>query len=75
LVLVTLNEGPAQKLSFDLSKFDIKGSITRWETEPFGTARYEVHRDVQLGNKSFACAVPANSIETFEITNVTIPRF
>jgi len=73
LVLVTLNEGPAQKLSYDLSKFDVKGSITRWETEPFGAARYEVHHDGQLDNKSFEFALPANSIETFEITDVTIP--
>jgi galactan endo-1,6-beta-galactosidase len=74
LAMVTLNEGSARTIPFDLSKFgDVKGPITSWITEPLGTVRYEVHNDVHLENKSFQAVFPAHAIETFEIANVTLP--
>jgi galactan endo-1,6-beta-galactosidase len=74
LVLVTLNDGPARAIAYDLSGFaEIKGPITRWITDPLGAARYEVHHDNQLERKGFHSVFPARAIETFEIENVTLP--
>ncbi len=71
LVIVTLNEGPARRISFDLSKFGkVKGPVTRWITQPLRAARYEVHDDTVLEGKGFQCAFPAHAVETFDIANV-----
>jgi galactan endo-1,6-beta-galactosidase len=70
LVIVTLNRGAACEKSFDLSKFaDVKGPVTGWTTEPRATARYEVRRDLPLVAKRLDVALPADSIQTFEVEN------
>jgi galactan endo-1,6-beta-galactosidase len=74
LVIVTLNDGPARTISYDLSKFaSAAGPITRWLTEPLGKTRYAVASDLKLTSQRFECAFPAKSIQTFEIENVTAP--
>jgi len=74
LVLVTLNDGPARRISYDLSGFaEVKGPIAHWITEPLENSRYEGHQDTLLAHKSFEAAFPSHAIETFEIANVTQP--
>lgn len=72
LVIATLNDGASRTLSYDLSKFaSVEGPITRWITEPLGKTRYAAHSDINLVGKQFDCAFPAQSIQTFEVENVT----
>jgi hypothetical protein len=49
------------------------GPVTRWITEPKGTSRYEMHQDVTLPGKRLEITLPANSVKTFAIENVTLP--
>jgi galactan endo-1,6-beta-galactosidase len=71
LVLVVYNAGQARAWSCDLSRFrTVQGPVACWMTEPKATARYEKRDAVQLNGKSLGCAVPADSVETFEVDNV-----
>jgi galactan endo-1,6-beta-galactosidase len=77
LVIVALQKGPAVAAGaarrIDLSKFaEVKGPVTRWITEPKGASRYEMHQDIKLAGKGFEAAMPADSVQTFEVDGVTM---
>ena len=72
LVIVAVNTGAAQTLTFDLSAFTtVSGGVTRWTTVPAGTDRYTRRTDVSLNGKSVSLAFPAASVQTIEIAGVT----
>lgn len=72
LVIVALNDMATGTKSFDLSKFsEADGPMTYWMTELKGSARYEMHQGIKVVNKRLECELPADSITTFEIKNVS----
>jgi galactan endo-1,6-beta-galactosidase len=72
VLVVRADQGGAKTI--ELGKFaSATGPVTRWITEPKGTSRYEMHRDVTLSGKQLVLTLPANSVQTFEIENVTLP--
>jgi galactan endo-1,6-beta-galactosidase len=79
LVLVTANYGTAQWVTYDLSRFSsvgggTNGVVRRWITVTAdGGERYGAHPDdTVLNGKQFWSWFPANSIQTFEIDNVSL---
>jgi O-glycosyl hydrolase len=74
LVIVAVNTGAAQTLTFDLSGFSqatgTSGVVTRWSTVPASTDRYTQRSDVTLSGKSISVAFPAASVQTFQIEGV-----
>jgi hypothetical protein len=73
LVLIVRGDKAETKL-FDLSQFgSCTGPITTWITEPKGTARYEIHHDAILSGKRLSLTLPADSVQTAEIENVSMP--
>jgi O-glycosyl hydrolase len=72
LVIVAVNTGAAQTLTFNLSAFtSVSGGVTRWTTVPAGSDRYVKRTDVSLSGKSVSLAFPAASVQTIEIAGVT----
>ncbi|KAF4325009.1 hypothetical protein BBO99_00000594 [Phytophthora kernoviae] len=72
LVLVTVNTGVAQKVTFDLASFKaVKGPISAWTTEANSTdgALYK-SSTIKASGTSFDAAFPASSVMTFEIQGV-----
>jgi len=69
LVIVTTNYGTAQTITYDLSKFNVTGPITRWTTNTGSGDKYVQHNDVTLNGKSFASAFQVNTVQTFEVQN------
>jgi galactan endo-1,6-beta-galactosidase len=68
LVLVTLNDGPARRVTYDLSKFSVpNGQVPTVVTEPKGSARYKLLPQLQLTDKHFTVDLAADSIQTFQI--------
>ena len=74
LVIVARNGDGAGTRTFDLSGFTVPdGPVARWITEPKGGTRYEIRTGIKLIGRRFDCALPANSIQTFEVLNVAKP--
>ncbi len=72
LVLITLNEGPAQTITYDLTKFSgITATSATVTTTTFDGASLMANRTTALGAKQLALAVPANSIQSIVIDGVT----
>jgi galactan endo-1,6-beta-galactosidase len=72
LVIVAVNTGAAQTLTFDLSAFTtVTGGVTRWTTVPAGSDRYTQRSDVTLNGRSVSLAFPAASVQTLQIEGVT----
>jgi hypothetical protein len=72
LVLVAVNSGAAQTLTFDLSAFaTVSGGVTRWTTVPGGSDRYVRRTDLTLSGKSLSVPFPAASVQTLEVSGVT----
>jgi len=77
LVIVTANYGTAQKITYDLSKYGTVGGasgglVRRWATNTAGSGDlYTAHTDTYLSGKSFSSSFTANTIQTFEIDNVS----
>ena len=73
LVIVATNNGEAQKAFYYLNRFDrVAGPATRWTTA-FSTAdRYVRRTDVLLKDKVVSADLPAGSVQTIEIENVTL---
>lgn len=73
LTIVTTNMGnkPAQ-FSYDLSLFaTASGPITRWVTTmDTNGPKYQPFHDVTIYQKAFTSTVPANSVVTFEVSDV-----
>jgi galactan endo-1,6-beta-galactosidase len=75
LVIVTFNDGPARSITFDLSHFNvISGPIWHAVTEPKGAARYAIDHDLAVSGNRLWVGLPAFSIQTFELSNVSIPQ-
>jgi galactan endo-1,6-beta-galactosidase len=78
LVLVTTNYGTAQWITYDLSIFGAvageagTGGVRRWATETGGGDAYTEHLDTSLQGKRFWSWFNANTVQTFEIDNVTL---
>ncbi|GAA1723530.1 hypothetical protein GCM10009765_84400 [Fodinicola feengrottensis] len=77
LVIVTTNYGTAQWINYDLSKFGSvqgdNGAVRRWATDTSGTGdKYTFHADTNLSGKRFWSDFSANTVQTFEIDNVTL---
>lgn len=75
LVIVAVNTGAAQTLTFDLSAFGqvtggASGLVPRWTTVPAGSDRYTQRTDTYLNGKSISLAFPAASVQTVEIDGV-----
>ena len=75
LVLATFNDGPARSVRFDLSAFVIPdGPVSSTLTAPKAQARYERQPDLRIFSRSFTVVLAADSVQTFELGNVTLPR-
>jgi len=73
LVLVTVNFGTAQWINYDLSRFGtVTGPITRWSTATGGTDRYHQYNDTNLSGKIFWSWFTPNTVQTFEVSGVTL---
>lgn len=77
LVLVTTST-MAQTITYDLGRFGSVGGgpgglVRRWVTQTGGGDAYSPHTDTYLSGRTFSCAVDANSVQTFEIENVSLP--
>ncbi|KAG7390806.1 hypothetical protein PHYPSEUDO_006628 [Phytophthora pseudosyringae] len=73
LVVVTVNMGAAQTVTFDLASFGaVAGPINAWTTETSGTGALYKASTVDISAKSFSAAFPAGSVMTFEIAGVTL---
>jgi galactan endo-1,6-beta-galactosidase len=74
LVFVTFNDGPARSVSYDLSHFTVAdGPMFHAVTEPKGTSRYAIDNDLALSGNRFSAHLPADSIQTFELSGITLP--
>jgi galactan endo-1,6-beta-galactosidase len=74
LDLVTFNDGPARNVTYDLPHFTVAdGPIFHAVTEPKGVSRYAVDNDLAVRGNRFSASLPAESIQTFELTGVTLP--
>ena len=72
LVIVCVNYGTAQWINFDLSNFGtVNGPVTRWMTQTGSGEKYQQHNDTSLSGKTFRSWFPANTVQTFEIQNVS----
>ena len=73
LILISVNYNNAgQWISYDLSKFKlVGGSVLRWMTNTGIGEKYVSHNDTNLIGKKFSSWFPANTVQTFEVSNVT----
>lgn len=73
LAIVTFNDGPAHDITYDLSRFIVAdGPIFHAVTEPKGTARYTIDNGLSVSGSHFSTSLPPDSIQTFELTGVTL---
>ncbi|MEU9878488.1 glycoside hydrolase [Streptomyces phaeochromogenes] len=78
LVVVAVNSGAAQTLTFDLSRFSqvtggSGGLVRRWNTLTSGSGDlYTARSDTYLNGKSLSVPFAAASVQTFEIDGVTV---
>ncbi|MDN3295188.1 glycoside hydrolase [Streptomyces ficellus] len=76
LVLVAVNTGAAQTLTFDLSRFTqvsggTGGLVRRWNTHTSGGGDlYAEHTDTRLNGKRLSVPFAAASVQTFQIDGV-----
>jgi hypothetical protein len=71
LVLVTVNYGTAQWITYNLTNFPAAaGPVQRWTTITGGGPSYQPGPSILLSQRSFTAWFPTNSIQTFEIQNV-----
>ncbi|MFI0780300.1 glycoside hydrolase [Streptomyces sp. NPDC021212] len=77
LVLVAVNPGAAQTMTFDLSRFGqvtggTGGLVPRWSTQTAGGGDlYTARRDTVLDGKRLTVPFAAQSVQTFQIDGVT----
>ena len=75
LVLATFNDGPARSVRFDLSAFLVPdGAVASTLTAPKAQARYERQPDLRLSARGFTVVLAADSVQTFEVANITLAR-
>jgi len=74
LVIAIFNDGPARTVRFDLSAFRVSdGAVSSVLTVPKAQARYERQPDIHLSARHFEANLPADSIQTFDLRNITTP--
>jgi galactan endo-1,6-beta-galactosidase len=77
LVLVTVNAGPAQSVTFDLSAFpSVTGPVRRWITLTGAGDKYRAYQDLAMSGNLLRASFPSNSVQTIEVQNVDagLPR-
>jgi galactan endo-1,6-beta-galactosidase len=75
LVLITFNDGPTRTVSYDLSRFTVKdGPVFHAVTEPKGAARYAIDNDLAVSGSRFSATLPADSIQSFELSGISLPQ-
>jgi galactan endo-1,6-beta-galactosidase len=76
LVIVAANWGAAQYLNFDLSKFSKAGAsgalVPRWITQTGSGDQYVSYSDTHMSGTKFWSYFPTGSVQTFEVSNVTL---
>jgi galactan endo-1,6-beta-galactosidase len=77
LVIVAVNTGAAQTLTFDLSRFSqvsggANGVVPRWTTFPAGGDRYTPRQDLRVSGKSVSVPFPAASVQTIQVDGVVV---
>jgi galactan endo-1,6-beta-galactosidase len=77
LVVVAVNTGAAQNLTFDLSQFGqvsggAGGVVPRWSTVPGGGDRYAARQDLRLTGKTVRVPFAAASVQTIEVDGVAV---
>lgn len=73
LILVTMNYGTAQTITYNLSNFfSATGPVRRWMTTTGPGVRYATYEDTPVSNRWFRCAFGTNTIQTFEVRNVDL---
>jgi galactan endo-1,6-beta-galactosidase len=75
LVIVAVNTGAAQTLTFDLTRFGqvtggSGGVVPRWSTVPAGADRYTQRSDVRVSGKRVAVPFAAASVQTLQVDGV-----
>lgn len=74
LVIAILNDGPARSVRFDLSAFRVSdGPVSSFLTAPKAQLLYARQPDLLLSSRRFDAALAADSIQTFELRNITTP--
>jgi galactan endo-1,6-beta-galactosidase len=69
LVVIVLNEGPARELRLDCSATGaVSGPVSGWLTEPRGKTRYQLQTSIALKDGRLTCPLPADSVQTFELS-------
>jgi len=71
LVLITTNYNTAQTITYDLTNYKTLGAVTRWVTDTSGSVQYKQYNDVTITSGKFAVKFDTNSIQTFQIENVS----
>ena len=73
LVIVTMNYGTAQTISYQLTNFfRADGPVRRWVTVAGTGAKYSLYDDLSISNRVFASSFATNTIQTFEVKNVDV---
>ncbi|WP_117210824.1 beta-1,6-galactanase [Allorhizocola rhizosphaerae] len=77
LVIVAVNTGAAQTLTFDLSRFSqvsggTNGVVPRWSTVPASSDRYTARSDMRVSNKRVVVPFAAASVQTLQIDGVVV---
>ncbi|MDH4391462.1 MAG: RICIN domain-containing protein [Aquabacterium sp.] len=73
LVLITLNEGPAQTITYDLNRFaGVNAGAATVTTTTFDGRQLLVQSTATLNGKTLNLAAPANAVQSIEITGVDL---
>lgn len=73
LVLITINEGPAQTITYDLSRFASVGTAAATvTTTTFDGTRLMVPGTAALTGRTLSVASPANAVQSIEISGVVL---
>jgi len=75
LVIISMNYGTAQTISYNLTNFyKATGPVSCWTTSPGAdlsgsSALYQQSGGIVISNQTFSVSFPTNTIKTFEIQN------
>ncbi|KAL9083743.1 MAG: hypothetical protein Q9165_008409 [Trypethelium subeluteriae] len=76
LIIVAVNWGSAQTITFDLSKFSTPGTsgalVKRWSTQISSGDKYVSYSDTYLSGSKFSSKFATNQVMTFEVDNVVM---
>jgi hypothetical protein len=69
LAVIVLNEGPARELRLNCAVTGASSSpVSWWLTEPRGKTRYQPQASLALKDGRLTCLLPADSVQTFELS-------